>query len=74
MTDWVAGWPELTNPPDNNPRTKAILEALEKPIPMHFPDETPLEDVIAYIRTSTEGPGLPKGIIASTRRSATWSW
>ena len=62
VNDWVAGWPELTNPPEDS-KSKAILEALEKPIPMHFPNDTPLEDVIKYIREATEGsPGLPKGI------------
>ncbi len=63
VTDWVAGWPELTTPPENVARNKPVLEALEKPIPMHFPTDTPLSDVITYVRKATEGSGLPKGII-----------
>ena len=29
---------------------------------MHFPNETPLEDVIKYVRTSTTSPAFPDGI------------
>ncbi len=39
-----------------------ILTALDQPIPMRFPDETPLEDVLKYIRDATRGPdgkGIP---------------
>ena len=63
VTEWVAGWPELTNPPETDARNKPIFEALEKPIPMHFPNDTPLSDVVTYVRKATEGRGLPKGII-----------
>ena len=45
-----------TNPAANpmppsklTPRTRAILERLEKPIAMEFPNEVPLEDVLAHI-------------------------
>ena len=63
VTDWPAGWPDLTNPPDADPKTKAILAVLEKPIAMNFPTETPLADVTKYIQTATkESPGLPGGI------------
>jgi hypothetical protein len=40
----------------------AILEALEKPVPMSFPNETPLEDVLKHVKASTEevrGEGIP---------------
>jgi hypothetical protein len=63
VADWVPGWPDLTRPPENDVKNKPILEALEKPIPMQFSKETPLRDVLAYVRKATEGPGLPKGII-----------
>jgi hypothetical protein len=39
-----------------------ILEALERPIPMRFPNETPLEDVVKFIQAATSGPddhGIP---------------
>ncbi len=39
-----------------------ILKALDQPIPMRFPDETPLNDVLKYIRKATKGPdgkGIP---------------
>ena len=62
VADWVAGWPDLTTPPVD-PKSKAILEALEKPAPMHFPTDTPLEEVIKHVRGETVGlPGLPGGI------------
>ncbi len=37
----------------NNSRNRAILEALEMPIPMHFPDGAPLEDVLKYVKAQT---------------------
>jgi hypothetical protein len=49
VTDWVAGWPSLTSSIET-PKTKAILEALERPVPLHFPEATPLGDVVRYIR------------------------
>jgi hypothetical protein len=33
-----------------------IREALERPISMHFPDETPLEDALKAIQNATRGP------------------
>jgi RNA polymerase sigma factor (sigma-70 family) len=63
VSDWPAGWPDLTNPPDTDPKTKAILAVLEKPISMNFPTDTPLEDVKKYIQEATkESPGLAGGI------------
>jgi RNA polymerase sigma factor (sigma-70 family) len=62
VSDWIGGWPDLTAQPDKDPRTKAILEALEKPIAMDFSTETPLEDVKKYIQDATKGPSLPNGI------------
>ena len=47
---------------DRDPRTKQILEKLDQPIAMNFPNETPLEDVLKYIRQATTGPndsGIP---------------
>ena len=46
-----------------SPRTAAILAKLEQPVSMVFPDETPLGDVLKYIKQATaNGPfdtGLP---------------
>ena len=39
-----------------------ILEELERPVPMRFPNQTPLEDVLKYIRDATrgaDGEGIP---------------
>jgi RNA polymerase sigma factor (sigma-70 family) len=49
---------------DHHPRNKVILNALDKPLAMKFTSETPLEDVIKYIRDSTvdKAAGLPEGI------------
>lgn len=40
---------------DKSPKTKAILEKLESPVSMSFANETPLEDVLKYIKSSTQG-------------------
>ena len=41
-----------------------IREALEQPITMSFPHETPLEEVLTYVKSNTQGQelGLPSGI------------
>jgi hypothetical protein len=40
-----------------DPKTRDILSRLEQPIPMAFPDETPLGEVLKYIKAMTQGPG-----------------
>ncbi len=40
----------------------AVTAALDRPLAMTFPQETPLEDVVAYIKSSTRGEHLPDGI------------
>ena len=48
--------------PGKDPRSLAILTKLEEPIAMSFPNETPLEDVIKYIKQATQGSsgtGIP---------------
>lgn len=45
-----------------DPATSAILKKLDEPLPMNFPNETPLEDILKYIKESTRGPndtGIP---------------
>jgi RNA polymerase sigma factor (sigma-70 family) len=44
---------------DTSPKCKAILTKLEQPIAMTFANETPLEDVLKYIKSATQGPNDP---------------
>ncbi len=47
---------------DRDPKTKAIIAKLDEPVPMNFQNETPLEDVLKYIKQATQGPsdsGIP---------------
>src|SRR5436305_14652287 len=47
---------------DRDPTTKSSLSKLDEPISMSFPNETPLEDVLKYIKQATQGPndtGIP---------------
>ncbi len=45
-----------THPADLE-RNKAIEEALEKIVPMNFPSETPLEEVLKHLKTQLTGRG-----------------
>src|SRR5262249_41002884 len=40
---------------DKSPGTPAILAKLEEPISMSFANETPLEDVLKYIKSASSG-------------------
>jgi hypothetical protein len=33
-----------------------VLKALEQPVPMHFPEEATLEDILKYVAEATKGP------------------
>jgi len=47
---------------DRDPKTKQILAKLDEPLAMNFPNETPLEDVLNYIKQATQTPtdsGIP---------------
>jgi hypothetical protein len=56
-----------------DPKSLAVLAKLEEPVPMNFPNETPLEDVLKYIKqlsAGQSGGGIPiyvdpQGLIAS---------
>jgi len=50
--------------PGKDPRSAAVLTQLEEPVTMPFPNGTPLEDVLKYIRANTQSEefGLPAGI------------
>ncbi len=39
---------------ERDPKTKPILAKLDQPIAMSFPNETPLEDVLKYIKQATQ--------------------
>jgi hypothetical protein len=43
-------------------KAAAVWAALGKPLPMPFPNETPLEDVLKYIKQSTDAEGFKGGI------------
>lgn len=46
----------------HDPKTRAILAALDQPIEMPFSDPTPFQDVLNYIKEKTDGPDLPGGL------------
>ena len=48
-----AGFWSFIGPVDRDKKTKRILEKLDEPITMPFNEETPLEDVLKYIKTAT---------------------
>jgi tetratricopeptide (TPR) repeat protein len=43
-------------------KTMAIIHKLDQPVSMPFQQETPLEEVIKYIKSATISPQLPDGI------------
>ncbi len=45
--------------PGKDPKSLAILAKLEEPIAMSFAAETPLDDVLKYIKQATTGPNGP---------------
>src|SRR5215472_6795913 len=51
----TALWP-FSGPSHREIRNRLILARLEEPVVMSFPDEMPLEDVLKYIKSATEGP------------------
>ncbi len=48
--------------PGQDPRSRQIVAKLEEPISMSFPEETPLGDVVKYIRQATVSSDMPSGI------------
>jgi serine/threonine protein kinase len=53
---------KLTATAEVSPGTKAILTALEKPIPLSFGKETPLARVLKYVKQATKKDGTDTGI------------
>jgi hypothetical protein len=48
-----AGFPDFETPALARVKHQVIMTKLEQPIPFHFPEEVPLEDVLKYIRDAT---------------------
>lgn len=48
--------------PPVSARAARIWEAMTRPISMPFAEETPLEDVLRYIKQATTSPTLPEGL------------
>ena len=48
--------------PEDEAKTRAVLGALKKRVPMSFANETPLEDVLKHIKKETTSQELPAGI------------
>ncbi len=55
-------FPDFTTPGVIRVRNEIIMRKLDQPIPMHFPEDTPLEEVLKHIRNATADvnfPGIP---------------
>ena len=58
-TDLNAGAGQESDDPEGDAE---ILKVLGRPIPMAFAEETPLEDFVKYIKTTTQGPKMADGL------------
>ena len=65
-----AASPGTSDGPGKDPRSLAILTKLEEPISMSFPNETPLEDVLKYIKLATRGAVGRVSRSMSTRKAS----
>jgi ribosomal protein L7/L12 len=54
--------PSVGDGPGKDPRSRFIRSKLDEPVAMRFSDETPLDDVLKYIQSSTKSPEMPNGI------------
>lgn len=59
----VPTWAERLRQARRNPANKRILDKLERPVAMQFPDETPLGDVLKYIESATGDEKAQAGTI-----------
>ena len=48
--------------PDAERQTEAILDTLDRPVSVQFPDDTPLHLFLKYVKEQTRSTSLPKGI------------
>ena len=51
-----SGFPDFTTAGFHRVRDEVIRRKLDEPIPFHFPEETPLDELLKYIR---DRPGTP---------------
>jgi hypothetical protein len=57
-----ASLPDFANDAFTTVKNRVIMKKLDQLIPMHFPDDVPVEDVLKYIRSATADvnfPGIP---------------
>jgi hypothetical protein len=58
----ISDFPDFTTQRFSRVKNQVIKKKLDQPIPMHFPNETPLDEVLKHIRQSTRdanSPGIP---------------
>ncbi|MHC5542656.1 RNA polymerase sigma factor, partial [Singulisphaera rosea] len=48
--------------PYSESQTEAILDSLDRPVSAQFPNETPLEEFVKYVKVQTRTSTMPKGI------------
>ncbi|MFM1801993.1 MAG: hypothetical protein RJA81_1345 [Planctomycetota bacterium] len=56
ITEKRAKYNKTTDLVERDPQTQNILNKLDLPLSMPYPNETPLEDVLKYITQQTQGP------------------
>ncbi|MBI1324987.1 hypothetical protein GC170_17630 [bacterium] len=56
ITEKRAKYREATDLVTRDPQSQSIIDKLNDPISLPFPNETPLEDVLKYITQNTQGP------------------
>jgi hypothetical protein len=55
-------FPDFTTPGFLRVRNQVLMRKLDQPIPFHFPEDAPLEDILRHIRRTTADesfPGIP---------------
>jgi tetratricopeptide (TPR) repeat protein len=56
ITEKRAKYREATDLVTRDPQSQSIVDKLNDPISLPFPNETPLEDVLKYVTQNTQGP------------------
>ena len=51
----IARMSALISTLDKNPKSIAVIKKLEEPVTLHFPIETPLEEILKHVKDSTKG-------------------